>query len=69
MPINFRLFGKRILFDLTKLINEVRKEIVENPLNLYDAALREVQTKLELYLDYLNEKIEENSKVSPNPDK
>lgn len=61
MPINFRLFGKRILFDLTSLINEVRKEIVENPSDLYDAALEEVQTKLELYSLKLDERISKKS--------
>lgn len=39
-------------------INEVRKEVVENHSDLSDDALEEVQTKLELYLEVLNERIQ-----------
>ncbi|WCG35104.1 IS1182 family transposase [Companilactobacillus farciminis] len=67
--IRFEEMNKAQIQNLLSEINEVRKGIVENPSDLSDDALEEVQTKLELYLEDLNEKIEENPKVSPNPDK
>jgi len=67
--IRFDDMNKAQIQKLLSEINEVRMGIVENPSDLSDDALEEVQTKLELYLEDLNKKIEDNPKKSPNPDK
>ncbi|MDR4933991.1 IS1182 family transposase [Companilactobacillus paralimentarius] len=67
--IRFDDMNKSQIQNLLSEINEVRLGIVENPSDLSDDALEEVQIKLELHLEDLNARIEANPKKSPNPDK
>lgn len=67
--IRFNEMNMTQIKKLLSEIDEVRKGIVENPSDLSDDALEEVQIKLELCLEDLAKKIEDNPKASPNPDK
>ncbi len=77
--INTRLFGRKILFAMMilnrqkakKLLKEIKESIVNIDFadDLTVDQLDEICARLEQRIEYLNEKVEETKKISPNPAK